>query len=609
MYQRLATLLFALLLLVTAPAVRADSPRVEEGVFHATRQAIEVAPTGLPAGITIHATPEELPLERRAAPEDVSDAFLRGIGRGSQLASPVVLRVSAGGREQALEPGEDGAGTLEAVEGGAVSRAKLAGGPATAEIETRYTDGRVDLGITYGAGGERLEFLELVVPLAGPVDTAIAGPVLDEAPRAYRSAEFLVPGGDGTVWANVGDNVPEEGREAPGVLPHLFVGSGDRGFTFLADPAGDWHVDPAEPTALIERASGTTTLRLRLVNHARAVPDGQKVQLSLRIHPATGGAGAARRRAWWAWPHGEAAPEAAPLTLEGAEAVKPGLLRADVAAALEPAESAGLLAGPAGGAALSEETGHAATYPANLFRYLAGTHTGLPFRFRPDARARTRSGADPGPDRLAIGRALVNNLGLDARGLADGVGAARLAGALHAFGYFADDGKTEWVPWWRSNAMVRYGEVFDADDPFSLHEENPVGAVRTAVYRRPRSEGEGVSALIIMVNEGPEAARAQLYVTDRERLFGGGNTLEDSEVMDRFDLSYVPADGDWRRRVLLAGRGSDVVLRDLENDGVLPRAAVDGNLATYGPQVFIPGHGFRIFYGHGGSGGREAEEN
>jgi hypothetical protein len=71
-------------------------------------------------------------------------------------------------------------------------------------------------------------------------------------------------------------------------------------------------------------------------------------------------------------------------------------------------------------------------FPLSLFRYLAGTHTALGAQLRTDAATLTSAGASPAPDRMALGRALLHDIGVDVSSLANPVEAARVVQAEKA---------------------------------------------------------------------------------------------------------------------------------------------------------------------------------
>ena len=98
---------------------------------------------------------------------------------------------------------------------------------------------------------------------------------------------------------------------------------------------------------------------------------------------------------------------------------------------------------------------------------------------------------------------MLHDIGLDVATLAHLAEGAAVVKALDEFGCFRDDGKTEFVPYWRSAALARFGEAFPGESAFALTETDPLAHVHLSVWRRP-SEGKGCRALIVVVNEADQ---------------------------------------------------------------------------------------------------------
>jgi hypothetical protein len=222
---------------------------------------------------------------------------------------------------------------------------------------------------------------------------------------------------------------------------------------------------------------------------------------------------------------------------------------------------------------------------------------------RTNAVKLVKPGQSPAVDRAALGRALLHDIGVDASTLANLTEAAAVVKALEEFGCFKDDGMTEFVPYWRTGKLVRYGEAFAADDAFALTPEDPLAGVHLSLWRRPN--GASAKAMMVVVNESPKPVREQLYIHDRTRLFGGANTVRAAEIIRAWDMSAIPANSDWAKERLQSqavfGEGekrTDIALLDMTDKGFVAIAKADKGLEVYGP-LYVPAYGFRLIYGAG----------
>ena len=267
-----------------------------------------------------------------------------------------------------------------------------------------------------------------------------------------------------------------------------------------------------------------------------------------------------------------------------------------------------LLQGPAGGDARSAADTLAATYSLALFRYLSGTHTGLPARLLTNTPKLTTAGRNPALDRMALGRALLHDVGFDPAGAAHLAMLGRLVSGLAQFGLFEPDGKTEFIPYWRSDRVLRYGEPFSKDDAFEVTATDPMERVHVCAWLRPARDGKSRKALILVVNEGDQPVREQLYLLDANRLFGGANRVTKVNMVDRWDMSASPGDSDWSHKKLrgeptgttelgVRARNANVpFLIDAEDaGGVAQSVAVKGQEVYH--RLYVPARGFRLLVG------------
>lgn len=564
------------------PAIKLDGNRLVS-----TRQVITVDPSGLPGQIEITPSVDELPLEKRTANAKLAPEDLAAIGRGPQLRAPVRLEAVVDGKTVILAPTEAAGFTF--ADGAATCVTKLAGLGVAAAVEIRYQpDGAMDAKVTYG-GGASVESLALVMDVSGPVHTVIAGAGEAKGALSFAASDYGLPEEEGIVWGNARAvtaaatapaNSPAAAisRGKPGVVQHLFFGNGDRGFTWLASGDDGWMIVPAAPSMTLARdKAGLVTWRAYLVNHPVALQTDKTVRFSLLTHPGVPKAAGFRKAAWLdeSFKGGGKVLSLAAVGRPG----EPGLMRADCATVYESFAAACILEGPAGGDAISAEKNLAETFPMPLFRYLAATHTGLTVRLRTNAASLIRSGQSQACDRMAIGRALLHDIGVDPAGIAHTGLLGNVVVGLARFGYFEADGKTEYLPYWRSGDIIRYGEIFKKDPAFEENLVDPVGRVYVSAWRRPVGPGKpGTHAIILLVNESDKPVRQQLHILKPARLFGGAGRA--TGVVAPWDLSGIPAESDW-------GKGGEPSggLVDLEDSGAI------------GSILFIPARSFRLLYG------------
>lgn len=605
--RRILGHILPLALAVAIPAVagaaQTPAPRLSGSRLETVRHVLTLAPSGLPQQLAIKATAAELPLGVNGARVQLEPAKLISIGRGAQLAAPIRLVATIDGQEVVAEPRKPAKPELD--EGAVICESSLAAGRLMIDLKLRYErDGALLARVTYGSKA-KVEALALVVTLEGTVDQIVAGSPVGSKVQRHTASHFTVGGQTGLIWGNsASDATKTNGRALPGLVSHAYVGNGDRGFTWLADEAGDWELDKAASSMTLERdQAGRVVWRSFLANRSSRLKKKATVSFALMPHPAAQKPADHRKRSWLNWPFKDETAPTLPLTLKTrGELASQGraLLRAEAAAAFEGACQYSLLQGPAGGDALSAELHHAKAYPMSLFRYLAGSHTGLTVRLQSNAAKLTNPGSARAPDRVLLGRALLHDIGLDAKSLAHLADAARVVSALQEFGYFEEDGATEFVPYWRSGRLLRFGEPFGEEDAFLVHEKNPLAQVYVSIYRRPHGR-RGTKALIVIANESDRNVRDQLYVLDPPGLWGGPNRLSGRAITAAYDFSAMPDRSDWGKPGMMstARFNRDTVLKDLADDGVVGLAAAKDGIEAYGPHIFIPAHDFRIFYGHG----------
>jgi hypothetical protein len=582
--------------------------------------------TGLPAQLEIRAATNDIPLAFRSQKTPLPAAWLRRIGRGPQLAGP--MRIEAVIDKATVVVKADALATLQKTDAGVEAASTWQAGALKGRLSLMYADNGVMTGqLIYDSKGVELERLDLVLEISGPVDTAIAGNPADAVsgkplPMNYGS---LDPD-PGMLWIN-GPTPSGDGSLQKGRLSHFFLGNGDRGFTWLTQAGDDTAITDKEPSMSVERKpDGIMIWRIALAN--KSPRSGERTAaFTLLTHPSRRAAPGRRYEQWQPWNETAAVSPlnaAARGTLTGSNL----LVRADAGSVQETTAARALLTGVAGGEAHSIAATLADRFPIGLFRYLSGRHTALGAQVRTDAATLTTSGASPAPDRMALGRALLHDIGVDVSGLANPVEAARVVQALEEFGYFRDDGQTEFLPYWRTASLLRYGEESQAKNGFAVETEDPSARVRVSAFIRPDVNWR--KALFVIVNEGTNEVRGQLYVQQPTYVFGGFNKTYVHDIYGRLNFSRIPGDSDWSAgRVMLTvpswisqntkvnlkkGMNPAVVvppLMDLESGGYVrlvehgdptkkygPAYAVKEFFEVYGP-VYVPARGMRLLYGSG----------
>jgi len=193
-----------------------------------------------------------------------------------------------------------------------------------------------------------------------------------------------------------------------------------------------------------------------------------------------------------------------------------------------------------------------------------------------------KPGDDKRLDRQLLGRALLNDMGVNFEGphgfFAHREQAVPLLNDLSDFGFFEDQG-IEKIPFWRNQAYVSYGG------------KEPAPEVYVTIYRRPLANGKGYKALFVIMNEHKRPVELPLAILNPGRVLGGPNTLTGAQVRAHTSL---PEDlqGWWSE--LSQRDNAATVLMDFESKDIVAR--VNGAEEAYGP-IYVPYHDYRILYG------------
>jgi len=619
----LATALFVVVL----PA-RADVALVNRTVT-TPRHTFTVDDIGLPAQLEIQAFTNDIPLAFRAE-KKWSDSLLKMVSRGPQLASP--MRIEATVDEVVISAKTDAPAVLTRTDTGVEAAATWQAGSLKGRLSLLYAnDGSLTGQLTYDARGIDLERLDMVMELSGPVDTAIAG----NPAEALAGNQPLAPGygsldsTPGMLWSD-GAAPAGEGSGHKGLIRHFFLGNGDRGFTWLANGEPGFVIGGKEPSMTVERKpDGTIFWTIAIANQA---PRGgeQTAGFTLLVHPSRLPAADRRRQQWQPWTE-QAATPALDAASRGAITGSNVLIRAEAASVCEAVATRTILEGAVGGDALTAAATIADRFPLALFRYLAAPHTALAVQLRSNGGALATPGGSPAVDNMILGRALLHDIGVNIVGLASRANAADVVNALEDFGYFKDDGQTEFLPYWRAEnfgiGLVRYGGDFEAEAKagFAVTTENPAARVRVSVFMRPdgnKSE-PARKAMMVLVNESDKPVRELLLIENPGYLFGSYNKITSDDILAELDYSRIPDDSDWRRSKSIETRpaldqkeikvalkfktftdkkisGSAAVgcLKDLISNGTVQTSKMGPGFALYGP-IHIPARGMRLLMGSG----------
>jgi hypothetical protein len=598
-----------------APGAAPGPVRIDANAVTAGRCTIRVSDAALPAQIRIRPDRGELPLERRLDGGEPTRAELQFIGRGERLRGPIRLEAVSPERTAAarvVQPAR-----LKPRGGRAQAQARLQVGPYAVGLACTYAgDGSVVLELT-ASGGRDEDLLRLVIEPVEPVDLAFRS-VPEDPPGTHppEKLDAYLPNAEGVAWDGARRTTNNHVRQ-------IYVGSADAGLSLLCPDAPRLAPQTSHLTLTRDQTRRLTWQTVLLAGKAG------RARLALLVHPVRSRPPAARREAWLRFPRsaarvrphtsgprllgGAALPAAEGDAVAGGLAPnRPGYLA--VAARARYAE----LRGPAAADMLSRRRDNVALYPISLFRAAACGPTGLVARVRSNARALPAADA-PSLDRQIFARALLHDIGAAMAGVRQPTEFFTLTRALRAFGYFADDGLTEYLPYWRLEGIARYGEAFNPDSAFNLTESNPAAGTYVSVFRRPyqREGRRGVQAMFVVVNERDEPVRHRLYVLDLQRIFGPGlQRLHGGAVVRAMDFGKVPDDSDWRTARVAKYFGDSYGLRDLENGGYVRASSNKGTTAEiYGP-LYVPAHDYRLVWAYGlpgedaeGDGGaREAPE-
>ncbi len=271
--------------------------RADETGFETLKHRFTLAPSGLPAQIHIKPDPRELPLELRAAPSKATPETLLTCGRGDQLRAPIRLTATVDGREveaEVVEPAKRVRTWKSEVE--YASALKLAG--MDIALRTQYDcDGAMRVRLKYGAEAPvRIERMQLVADIAGLVDMGFCstGGGMIGADRW----EISLPDTPGVIWDS--KDVERADLFYSHFVPWAWFGSGDRGFSWLANSDEHWMLDKDGSSMRLERdEAGRVSWKVFFVNHPATVEGARELEFMMLTHPSRSKPADHRTHAWF----------------------------------------------------------------------------------------------------------------------------------------------------------------------------------------------------------------------------------------------------------------------------------------------------------------------
>jgi len=277
---------------------------LKENSFETIKQIVTLAPSGLPAQISIKPDKRELPLEKREDPSQMAPDALLGIGRGPQLRAPIRLEAVVGGKRVSAEvvepfkPVREWKSEVELL-------SKLKVGPLDVSLSTQYDcDAAMTAKLTYGAAAPvEVELLEMVMDVAGPVDLRVGGAY---GMQPASGMLMVLPDEEGIVWDSANpDHLEPFSLYYSKFVPFFYFGSGDRGWSWLCGSDREWTLNQDGSAMTLERdAKGQVTWRIKFVNHKAVISGKRTVEFAVFTHPVKSREKDYRYTAWLDWPPG-----------------------------------------------------------------------------------------------------------------------------------------------------------------------------------------------------------------------------------------------------------------------------------------------------------------
>ena len=275
--------------------------------FDLLKHRYTIAPTGLPAQLYIKPETRDLTLEMRQGKVEPTEEYLISVGRGPQLRQPMRLVATIDGKQVEAEVVEP-AKVVRQWKSEIVYASKLKLGPVEVTLQAQYDcDGSMHMDLTYGSDNAAvIERLELVTDTTGPYD--LIAPALQGGGMAGVDVwESTLRPDPGVVWDTANVRAPE--LLASKFVNFMFFGSGDHGFSWLAQTDRGWVLDKTGSSMRLERNdAGEVSWFVTFVNHEANVEGRRNIRFIINPHPMKPKPENYRDWAWFyrgdMWAHG-----------------------------------------------------------------------------------------------------------------------------------------------------------------------------------------------------------------------------------------------------------------------------------------------------------------
>ncbi len=165
---------------------------------------------------------------------------------------------------------------------------------------------------------------------------------------------------------------------------------------------------------------------------------------------------------------------------------------------------------------------HLRRWPIYVMRAFSANYTGLCGYMIDDVNygeGTRKPGADPSYDRSMIAACLLHDVGASRGRRANPYTYDRIYKALEEFGWFSDYKQIEFIPYWRSQHLYKYGLGVDtgeeAMDEFATEEEKDTENLLEKVYVSFYRNNKTKKALVVIVNYNGEPVIENLVIADQ----------------------------------------------------------------------------------------------
>jgi|694.fasta_scaffold22292_4 hypothetical protein len=197
------------------------------------------------------------------------------------LAKPIRMDASIGGKvatwktEEPFKVTRAEPGVVETV-----AKGRLGELPLTVETRTEY-DGLTKVTLSLRPEGKTdVTSMDLVIPMAEPVDTTIINGCGGRNPDFFGE----LPKGEGVLWQSY-KNLPTTAGIHGKYISLCYLGNGERGLSYVSWSDQGWMLDDRKDTAEIRRVNGVVELVLHLANTPRRIDAPRQIQFALQATP------------------------------------------------------------------------------------------------------------------------------------------------------------------------------------------------------------------------------------------------------------------------------------------------------------------------------------